>query len=189
MKISELFNTYGSDKASGVIGDPAAGHLFGEKYDEIFSKFDKNKSCNILEIGIQKAGCLKAIRDFLPKSNLWGVDIYDQVLPQYRLTENIEYIIDDIKNDEVFNKLKNIKFDLIIDDGSHHINDVQFVVDKYKDLLSDDGIMVIEDVQSPPDWVGILENCIKDEPFSLTYIDYRHINTRYDDFLIFIKRS
>ena len=40
MKIAEILLNYETDKNYGVI-KPKEGHTYGETYDEIFEKFDK----------------------------------------------------------------------------------------------------------------------------------------------------
>jgi len=115
--------------------DPYIGHTYGESYDEIFENFDRLSEINILEIGTQKGGSLLAWKEYFINGNIYGVDIVDAVLDEYR-RDDISYITSDIKNEIVKEKLKDIMFDIIIDDGSHYLSDVLFVVSNYLSKLN-----------------------------------------------------
>ena len=70
-RLTELFNKHWSDK--GTIRDE--GHGYGEIYDEIFRKYI-GKNPKILEIGIQKGGCVRAISEFFNgECEIYGIDI------------------------------------------------------------------------------------------------------------------
>lgn len=170
MKISEILAKYDTDKVSG--------HCYGDSYDELFSSFDRTDPLNILEIGSQKGGSLCAWKEFFPNSKVTGVDIIDVIKPEYKM-EGIRHVVSDIKEwktDE--------RFDIIIDDGSHFLSDVMYVVKEFLPKL--DGIMVIEDVQDPNAWMWNLRQLASGSDFSA--IDLRGVNGNYDDFLIVIKK-
>ena len=81
-------------------------------------------------------------------------------------------------------------FDIIIDDGSHFLNDVLFVVDNYLDKLNKGGSLIIEDAQQPEHWVNAIKARVSND-FELSTKDLRH-DTPYssgDNFLIVIKRK
>jgi len=160
LTISKILAKYDTDKVNG--------HCYGDAYDELFSKYDRNAPLNILEVGTQKGGSLCAWKDYFPNAKVTGIDIVDVVKPEYR-REDINYVISDVKkfnSDDVY--------DIIIDDGSHFLEDVLCVVKNLKYKL-----LIIEDVQSTKwlDYINI--------PHSV--IDLRHVNGNYDDFLIICK--
>ena len=133
LPISKILAKYDTDKVNG--------HTYGESYDRFFSKFDRNAPLDILEVGTQKGGSLLAWQEYFPNAKVTGVDIVDVVKPEYR-SEKIRYIVSDIKKwntDEAF--------DIVIDDGSHTLSDVLWVMDHIK--LKPGGLLVIEDVQDP----------------------------------------
>lgn len=185
MKISELLLKYKTDKNYGTIV-PKLGHCYGNSYDKIFEKFDKESNLNFLEIGIQKGGSLLAWKDFFKNANVYGIDIVDEILEEYKRND-IEYIISDVKHPSVKEKLNKIKFDIIIDDGSHFISDVLYVVSEFLPLLNDGGVLIIEDCQNPENWMNQISKIIPDN-FRLSYEDLRQINGHYDDFLIIIEK-
>ena len=189
MKVAELLLKYKTDKNYGTI-NPKLGHCYGESYDDIFEMFDKNKEINFLEIGIQKGGSLLAWKDYFANANIYGVDIVDVILDEYR-RDDINYIISDIKNESVKDQLKDIMFDIIIDDGSHVLSDVLYVISNYLSKLNKGGVLIVEDCQEPNNWINQINWILETmgDQYTLTTSDLRSINGHYDDFLIIIKKN
>lgn len=166
MKISEILGLYFTDKVNE--------HSYGPAYNELFAKFDRDALLNILEVGIQRGGSLCAWREYFPNAKITGVDIVDEVIPEYRKGD-ITYITSDIKN-----WATNQEFDIIIDDGSHQLEDILYVINEFSPKLKSGGLMIIEDVQSPA-WLGDIR-----VPFTVR--DLRHVKGNYDDYLIVIQK-
>jgi len=202
-KIGEILLNYKSDKNFGtvkniyddlyrwnIVDNPeeCIGHSYGDAYDEIFKEFDYKSNINFLEIGIQKGGSLCAWKDYFPNGNIYGIDIIDCILDEYRRSD-FNYIISDIKDHSIKERLTDVMFDIIIDDGSHHINDVLFVVSNYLEKLNKGGYLIIEDCQAPEYWVNAV-NAIVPSNFELSIRDLRQHTpySSYDNFLIVIKR-
>lgn len=186
----DILLNYDSDKNKGVLNPLSLeGHTYGKSYDKIFENFNSNEKLNILEIGIQKGGSLKAWKDFFINSNIYGVDIIDCILPEYK-NDEFNYIFNDIKSDECNNYFKNLNFDIIIDDGSHHLDDVLFVVSNYVGKLNKNGVLIIEDCQQPELWIQEIKKII-DDNYTLIISDLRNDRKdyQYDNFLIIIKRK
>jgi cephalosporin hydroxylase len=203
-KIAEILLDYKSDKNFGtvkniyndlyrweVVDNPeeCIGHSYGESYDEIFEKFDRQNKINFLEIGIQKGGSMVAWREYFPNANLYGIDIIDCILDEYRRSD-FNYIISDIKSPAVKEELKDVKFDIIIDDGSHYLSDVLFVVSNYLEKLNTGGYLIIEDCQEPENWFREINKLVSDE-YELSFRDLRkHTpHSSYDNYLIVIKKK
>lgn len=185
MLISEILSKYNTDKNLGNID--GSGHCYGPKYDEIFQQFDRESdNITILEIGIQKGGSISAWKDYFKKGKIIGVDIVDEIMSDYRRND-VEYIIDDIKSPLVLKKLKDYKFDIIIDDGNHWWEYVSYVVENFSDLLKINGYMIIEDCQQPHAWYQNIKNMLPDN-FDVSFSDTTQTCGRYDDFLTIIKR-
>ena len=78
---------------------------------------------------------------------------------------------------------------MAIDDGTHTLQSMIDFICKYSQLLSDNGILIIEDI---PDfnWINTLEQHV---PYNLKkYIqnfDLRHIKGRYDDIIFVINKN
>lgn len=210
-KLSEILLQYETDKNLGVLyGDPlhrdrlvklnelwhpelrgldrpVCGHCYGESYDEIFSKWVNTPSPTLLEVGVQRGASLLAWDDYFEDAQIYGVDIQDIRRDEYK-RPGIEFIKSDIRDPFLRKRLSKLKFDIIIDDGSHYLPDVLHVVDNYLDLLSEGGVMVVEDCQDPDYWFyAIAERVSKD--YKISTRDMRHINDKADDFLILIEKT
>lgn len=154
MEIKELLAKYGSDKVNP--------HTYGEAYQEIFNEFDREAHLNILEIGIQKGGSLCAWRDYFPNARITGIDIVNEVNPEY-WREDINYVfcdVNDFKTDEMY--------DIVIDDGSHWLKDVMHSVVLFSRRLNMGGTMMIEDVQNNKLWYDVFLNVLSS---ALSYND------------------
>jgi cephalosporin hydroxylase len=147
--------------------DKNTSHSYIETYEELFlqKKFDKN---NILEIGIgepgankENGGSIKLWHDYFVNSIVYGLDIHDisnineNIINKDRI--KLFTSIDAYSNDFIEQNLKNMKFDILIDDGPHTLDSMIFFLKNYLPLLNDNGILVIEDI---PDmnWINILYN-------------------------------
>ena len=187
MLISEILLQYETDKNLGH-EDYSLGHCYGKSYDRIFQTFQKDSTdITILEIGVQRGGSLCAWKDYFINGLVIGVDITDSVLENYKNPE-IEYIISDIKNEKTIEYLSTKTYDIIIDDGSHFINDVMFAVKNLSKNLKINGYYIIEDCQSPEYWLNNVKQELGPE-FEISFDDIRQTTGRYDDFLIIIKKT
>lgn len=164
MKISEILLKYETDKVTD--------HCYGDTYDELFNRFDRNAKLNILEIGVQKGGSLLAWEEYFPNSKITGIDILDT---REYISTNIRYIWDDVK---VINLDE--EFDIIIDDGSHLLQDVIAVIRYFSNKIKKGGILIVEDLQTTQILAHINQ--------SFRTIDLRHINGNYDDYLVIIEK-
>ena len=176
--------------------DKNTTHSYLALYQYLLAK-QKYTAKNVLEVGVWRtAGSIKLWYDFFPNADIYGLDRID--------INDIDY--DDVKNidriklytsisayDDVFFKThfldKNIKFDLMIDDGPHTLDTMIKFIQLYSNLISDNGIIIIEDVQSW-DWIKPLTDSVPEhlKPFVKTY-DLRFIKERYDDIVFTIDRS
>ena len=179
--ISDILARYSTDKVNP--------HTYGGTYNYLFKDFDRSAPLNILEIGVQKGGSLCAWADYFPNATVTGIDIADQVLPEYRRKE-INYIFQDINDYKT-----DTKFDIIIDDGSHYLKDVARSVSLLSRNLTVGGIFIIEDVQFPDTLIPMVNDILNpnwdyngDFRWMVSY--YNHsIPGLEDDFLFIIKRK
>ena len=84
---------------------------------------------------------------------------------------------------------KNIKCDFMLDDGPHTLESMKQFIKLYSQIMTDDGILIIEDVQSW-DWIDTLKNEVPDnlKQFIKVY-DLRENKNRYDDIVFTIDKS
>lgn len=173
MKISEILMTYKTDKARD--------HSYGEFYDNLFDRFDKNETLNILELGVQAGGSLLAWKDYFPNANVYGVDISDSRYEEYK-SDRVHYRVADLRDMPV---KEGMMFDIIIDDSDHFIGTQVFIVKNYFHLLNIQGVLVIEDVQYPESDVAEISKVLP-VMARMEITDLRSKKGRQDDFLITI---
>lgn len=122
-----------------------------ESYFHVYSKvlkpyIEKNVPLNLLEIGVQNGGSLQMWSKFLPKgSKIIGIDI-DPNCAKLKYDENISILIGNATDEQFLNaNLKDKKFDIIIDDGSHICSDVTNAFTFLFDRLNFGGLYIVED--------------------------------------------
>ncbi len=156
LKLGALFDKYGSDK-----------HRNG--YTPIYQSLFKNireRELNILEIGIgtmisgapssmvgyslpnyQPGGSLRAWRDYFPKSHIWGLDIQpDTQFSEERISTDLVNSINATAVDAFFAKYKDIKFDIIIDDGWHKDSAQLATLRNFLPHVKKGGYYIVEDI-------------------------------------------
>jgi hypothetical protein len=174
--------------------DKNTTHSYLPLYESLFQN-TKETAQNILEIGIQNGGSIKLWRDYFINATIYGLDII-----------HTDQLPDDIKNDkniilhtstnaydsQFFQETflnKNLKFDLLVDDGPHTLESMKQFINLYSQVLADDGILIIEDIQCF-EWIDILKSVVPDhfKEFIKIY-DLRNVKGRYDDIIFTIQKS
>ena len=159
-------------------------------YDEAFAPY-KDKNIALLELGISYGASLVLWREYFKNAKfIAGVDNRPEVvMEQYRDLDGISYFYEDAYDPEIKKKLP--KMNIIIDDGSHHIEDQLKALDIYYPLLIKGGLYVVEDIQQQlyPDareqFITKVESLTHS---SYQWLDLRHIKARPDDTLLVIKK-
>lgn len=160
--------------------DKNSTHSYLETYDKLFEPY-KRKCTNLLEIGVLDGGSLELWNYyFSPDANIYGVEVYVNRIQEHQLSLHNVHILYKNVNYITNNFLQPIRFDIIIDDGTHYLKDQIEVFDKLKHRLNPNGIYVIEDLQ--PDAYQYFTEYAKDKN-NCTIIDLRSIKDRYDDLL------
>lgn len=188
MKISDCLTKLGEDT------DKIWHHGYGKAYDELLGKFDRQAKLNILEVGTQRGGTLVAWKEYFPNANVIGVDIVDVVPEKYRV-DNVQRIIGDIKKVD-FDE----GFDIIIDDGSHYLGDMVYVVATQFMLMKDKGVLILEDVRFPELTLRVVHNLLIDSDiafpgnttrsnFHIKHFDNRRVGAESSFIIALIKES
>lgn len=141
--------------------DKSTWHNYTTFYDCIFSKYI-GKNINFFELGLgtnnldvpsnmgsngKPGASLYAFKEYFKNANIYGADIDKRILFQ---DDGIEtYYVDQTNLDEVetlWSNFKNLKFDIMIDDGLHEYSaNITFFENSIR-MLNDGGIYIIEDV-------------------------------------------
>lgn len=159
--VGSNFDLFGSDKNDL--------HSYGDFYNRLFA--DSNIS-SVLEIGVLDGASLRAFSMTKNKPTVFGIDdkaeasnIIKSRGPEY--TEAVEFF-----------RNRDIKFDLIVDDASHSLEDQISGFEKFGYLLSKSGTYVVEDLQS--------EKAIEYFRSSgWSIVDLRSVKNRYDDVIAY----
>jgi len=182
--------------SDNLLTDKNTAHSYFHVYDSLFDSKRKTAK-NILEIGIYWGGSIQLWRDWFPTAQIYGVDICNvdfikkkSILNDHQIT--IFTNTDGYKDTFIRTNFqdKNIKFDMILDDGPHTLLSNILFIQKYLPLLTDDGILIIENLQNY-EWIEILNTQVPEELKKYIQIfDLRKIGTcRYDNLLFVVNKQ
>jgi hypothetical protein len=189
--LKELINDNNSDKNTT--------HSYLELYEELLM-MQKNVAKNILEIGIgdfkeKNGGSIKLWYDYFINANIYAIDILgpERIMDEVKNNNRIHiYTETDGYNEEFFKHTflnKNIKFDMLLDDGPHTLESMKQFIKLYSQIISEDGILIIEDVQSIH-WISELTEVVPEHLKNFVdFYDLRHIKQRYDDIVFVINKN
>jgi hypothetical protein len=181
------------------ITDKNTTHSYLGLYQELLSS-KKLTAKNVLEVGIgdyceKNGGSIKLWRDFFINATIYGLDIMpiskviDELINHERV---ILYTESDAYNEDFFTDKflsKNIKFDFVLDDGPHTIESMKQFIKLYSKVLTDDGILIIEDVESI-DWIEVLKSVVPEDLKQFIHVyDLRENKNRYDDIVFTINKT
>lgn len=178
-KLKEIYEKYTTPDGNG---DKGTAHSYINEYAKLLEPYRHDGS--LLEIGISWGLSMRMWREYFTNGIVAGVDINIHTNCEDLLT-NPDYKIFkcDATKPEFLEKLNGLKFDTIIDDGSHHFEDQITSFNLLKNSIKPGGIYIIEDVvnidANRESFETIHTNC--------TIIDNRSIKNRYDDVLIIYK--
>lgn len=191
MNLIEIVKNLGTDKNTY--------HSYIELYDKLLSK-KRDSAKNVLEIGIgdfieKNGGSIVMWKNYFTKAIIHALDILpiNRVLDELINNDKVILYTETNAYDETFFKEtflnKGMKFDFMLDDGPHTLESMKNFIRLYSQVMEDDGILIIEDVQSL-EWIKTLENVVPEnlKPFIKVY-DLRHIKNRYDDIVFTIDKS
>jgi cephalosporin hydroxylase len=186
MSLEELADNNRTDKNTS--------HSYLSLYQKLLVK-KKETAKNVLEVGIQYGGSIKLWHDFFINANIYGLDCLSidklNVSDIVNKDRIILYTSTDAYNIEIFTSNflnKNIKFDFMLDDGPHTLESMIQFIKLYSQIMSDDGILIIEDVPIL-DWISILKNEVPEnlKEYIKVY-DLRHVKGRWDDIVFTIDK-
>ena len=185
MSLQELVDSSRSDKDTV--------HSYLPLYQQLLEK-KKETAKNVLEVGIYNGGSIKLWSDFFTNAVVYGLDTMN-INDVWEGIKNNDRIVlhtstDAYNNDLFVNNFlnKNIKCDFMLDDGPHTLESMIQFISLYSQIMTDDGILIIEDVQSI-DWIDTLKNAVPEhlKPFIKVY-DLRPTKNRYDDIVFTIDK-
>jgi SAM-dependent methyltransferase len=180
--------------AAGLPTDKNTVHSYLPVYDGLLARLRDSASA-VLEVGIYHGGSIRLWQRFFGGAAVFGADIIPPAeglaeLPRVRTFQGDAYdtgFLEGVLKPAVSEF--GGKFDFIIDDGPHTLESMLFAATHFPALLKPDGILIVEDVQSPS-WVpSILAAFPEEDRMHARAIDLRHVKGRYDDLLVVLDRD
>jgi len=181
-----------------ALTDKNTWHSYIEVYEKLFSS-KRDTATSVLEIGIgpymPNGGSILMWAGYFQNAHVHALDVIPMssvnplLVPHPRIhlhTQSDAYQQAFFVNTFLS---KRTKFDILVDDGPHTIESMVSFIKMYSKVMKEDGIMVVEDVQSI-DWIETLREATPDElkPFIEVY-DRREVKGRYDDIMFVINCS
>jgi len=179
--------------------DKNTEHSYLDLYEHLLQS-RKESAKHVLEIGIgipefhngKNGGSIQLWHDYFKNATIYALDthdidrIYEGLLNNPRIKV---YANTDAYDEGLFktNFLDNgLKFDMVLDDGPHTLESMIQFIKLYSQVLTDDGILIIEDIPSI-DWVQNLGDVTPDhlKKYIMAY-DLRKIKGRWDDIVFVI---
>ncbi len=134
--------TIASENGTGKVRDV---HDYIEKYETFFAKH-RDKDISLLEIGVSTGASHRTWYEYFPKAKIYGIDIDSSC----KKSENdrTKIFIGNQSNKEFLNGVigEAGPFDIIIDDGSHVVEDMMASFVHLFPHVKDGGLYVIEDL-------------------------------------------
>jgi SAM-dependent methyltransferase len=176
--LHEIYENYQSPEGHG---DKGTAHTYIDEYQRLLEPYRHNS--NFLEIGLYMGESLLMWEEYFINSNVFGVDVSSKFLTELIKDGGHKIIINDATKVEILDNFTNIDFDVIIDDGSHFLNDQIITFNIFKNKIRPGGIFIIEDVENIDENRNLFLSLHK----NVEIIDNRHIKGRTDDVLVVIK--
>lgn len=122
-----------------------------QNYFEVYETFlssRRDMPLKLLEIGIEKGGSLAMWKKYLPNASIVGIDILQGCKQRER--EGIKVYIGDQSDPLLLSNVisNEAPFDIIIDDGGHHTNELIGSFMRLFPYLRTDGLYIVEDLHT-----------------------------------------
>lgn len=168
--------------------DKSTGHSYiPHLYDDLFLPF-KEKKTNILEIGTREGDSLRLWHKYFTNAKIYGIDNNASNRFNEIELDRVEIIFGNGYDTNTTSNVKG-KFSIVIDDGSHKLDDMKSAIQIYYPKLVKKGLLILEDIQNI-DWVeDIKQFC---ENLGITDVvehDLRSFQNRYDDIAVVITKN
>lgn len=170
MSLEEISHQFETDKRTG--------HAYVGIYEELFHA-RRHDELRLLEIGVREGESLRMWREYFSKGEIVGIDI-DPPEPAIAGCEVVR--MHQADREAIDTRWPDQHFDIIIDDGSHRLEDQVLSLIWLWPKLKLGGLYIIEDIQQ------IEYAKYFDQLHGLTF-DRRHIKNRDDDILIVMSKK
>ena len=178
MSLLEVYNNTGSRSDKEHFHKYITG-FYGNKFDPL-----RNDKLDILEIGLFRGDSIKLWEDFFINSNIYCADLNKDYL-HHEFSDRVELFLMDAYTQEFLDLLKNknLKFDIIIDDGPHSFDSQNFTCQNLFQFLKPGGILIVEDVVD----YNVNKLQINNPQFSI--VNLLHLAVAWNDSIIFYREN
>lgn len=160
-------------------GDKGTNHSFIQHYQEWFEPY-RNSQINFLEIGVDDGNSIKMWREYFTRANIYGADLRDRTkLP----IDNVKIFCGDSTQKSFWDAI-DIKFNIVIEDGSHLLEHQIETFRCMKDKVESGGIYIIEDVL--PHIESAFERFNQEFPNDFKMFDFRNERPNQGDNVLFV---
>lgn len=177
-----LQESYEKTRQDTKFGDKGTVHTYIDVYESYIKKF--NHKYDLLELGCAYGESLLMWEDYLESGLVLGIQ--REIHPKLAVNiqkYNLNVVDASCTDPRLIPLLEDYKFDIIVDDASHLIEDQIVAFNNLKHLVKPGGFYFIEDIQDIDANIQILKNLHSD----CVIHDNRHIKGRYDDVLVVYK--
>ena len=187
-ELCTLAEKYKCDKGPYSEGSVCAGHRKGYTavYELLFSPL-RNKTINMLEIGIQDGDSVKVFTEYFNDVNYYGIDnVEEKIVNSCNLNiPKTQFHLASVEGQELPEMMKKInkQFDIILDDSSHLIEHEINIIQSCAKYLKPGGIFIIEDLERnwEEDIYSTIQDYIKEIFVFETFIIAHHDNRNCTD--------
>jgi hypothetical protein len=178
-KLQDVYEKYSTATCGG---DKGTLHSYIDLYQRYM---EKTSDVDLLEIGVQFGYSIKMWEEYFDDSNIYGVDI-DTSLVKFAGLTNV-YQCDATDESNIPKEIMSKKFDYIVDDGSHRVEDQIKSFDILYPNIKDGGVYFIEDIDGDLSLLRIA-NHLRKQGISYIIEDVRLNKGRFDDIMIIVKK-
>jgi SAM-dependent methyltransferase len=175
------FNSVTHDNSTGT--DKGTTHSYLEVYEEHFGPL-RDAPVRMLEIGVYSGASLCAWNEYFTNNSkeIHGIDI----CPDRLSFEVNNYHVLDGTDPQTADILGGT-WDIVIDDGSHEVEDQLKTLSIFGRLMNPDGIYVIEDIVDLS-IANSLKIMGRELGLSGQVYDRQHVKGRTDDIILFLQK-
>lgn len=140
MSLDDLAKKYHTDKSSLC-------HNYPHIYEKHLSKYI-GANINFLEIGVKDGASLRMWSDYFVNGKINGIDIDESCLAHSDPDKNIKVHIGNVNDIQFLERLFNEigQPDVIVDDGSHHTEDIVSAFESMFGYVKHGGLYIVEDL-------------------------------------------
>ena len=176
--LQAIYQKYSRPNLGG--GDKGTGHSYIETYHNLFESI-RNQPLNILEIGILEGHSIKMWKEYFTNSKIYACDINDKKYLNLN-DDRTTIILGDATESKTFHNITSL--DIVIDDGSHKLNNQIDSFDILKEKVNFNGVYIIEDV-----FFNHVEHIQKRFDNCFEVVDMRHLRNNLQDNILMIYKK